>query len=130
MFLFSSFWYLEGIPVVGHCPFKVWQMCAHPYPCHQKASRGFEAFLPWLPFHLSLSFSYFFICTHTHKIHHFKVSKSVGFFFFSVYLQCCVTSPLSNSRAFLSPPRKLPLCKVVNSIPRSFQFLAITPVLF
>ena len=31
-----------------------------PVSCHQEASRGFEAFSPWLPFHLSLSFSYFF----------------------------------------------------------------------
>ena len=57
-------------------------------------------------------------CVHTPiKFTILKCPSQWVFFFFSVYLQCCVTSPLSNSIAFLSPPRKLPLCKVVNSIP-------------
>lgn len=132
MFLFSSSWYLEGIPVleglvyyaVVHFPFTVWQVCLHPHLLPSGSLQRLWGFLPWLPFHLSLPFSYFFMYIYTyihthirHKIHHFKVSKSVCCFFFCLFTVLCDYHHCLIPEHFYHPQRNSPYVKWLTPFP-------------
>ena len=134
MFLFSSFWYLEGIPVLEglvcyavHFPFKVWLLCLHtrllPSGSLQRLW-GFLTLVALSPFFIFLIFLYVYIYIHTHTHTHtvkFTIlkcpSRCCFFFFFSLFTKLCDCHHCLIPEHFYHPQRNSPYVKWLTPFP-------------